>query len=139
MIWDVARSTVEAITDTMRGLSPSLVRQILPLVEQLTPIYMDVAQGRQEFSPAPEETSKLIRNYYNVNRNLLLRFQDDSIDETIELASLLQSSSAISSRLDVTVRTLPGEQLWFVACILTQVQTSGVLWRNCFPRAACGG
>jgi hypothetical protein len=100
---------VEAISDTLRGLSPSLVRQVLPLVEQLTPIYMDVAQGRQEFSPAPEETSKLIRNYYAVSKNLLLRFKDDTIDETIELASLLQGSSAISSSLDVTLRTLPGE------------------------------
>ena len=28
----------------LRGLSPSLLRQLLPLVEQLTPIYLDVAQ-----------------------------------------------------------------------------------------------
>ena len=44
-----------------------------------------------------------------MNRNLLLRFKDDTIDETIELAALLQNSAAISSSLDVSLRTLPGE------------------------------
>jgi hypothetical protein len=81
---------------------------MMPLLEQLTPIYMDVAQGRQEFSPAPSETSNLIRNYYGVTRNLLLRFRDDTIDETIDLAALLQGSAAISGSLDVSLRTLPG-------------------------------
>lgn len=52
------------MSDIFRGMSPSLVRQLLPVMEQLTPIYMDVAQGRQEFSPAPTETKTLIRNYY---------------------------------------------------------------------------
>jgi hypothetical protein len=32
----------------------------------------------------------MVRNYYAVRRNLLLRFQDDSIDETLGLAVLLQ-------------------------------------------------
>ena len=32
----------------------------------------------------------MIRNFYPVRRNLLLRFQDDSIDETLPLAMLLQ-------------------------------------------------
>lgn len=58
------RAGIENVTDALRGLSPSLVKQLLPIFDQLTPIYMDVAQGRQEFSPSPEETAQMLRNYY---------------------------------------------------------------------------
>lgn len=46
-----------------------------------------------------------------VNRNLLLRFKDDSVDETPTLAQLLQTSSTLSEVLDISVRTLPGDHL----------------------------
>jgi hypothetical protein len=115
---------------------------------QLTPIYLDVASGTQEFMPAPEESRSIIRQGgcscscswrgilwvhhpfspcwldwatlvityhggvaykvrgsghhsphkllppagYAVPRNLLLRFAADTIDETPQLASTLQSS-----------------------------------------------
>lgn len=39
-----SRSGLETVTDTLRGLSPGLMRQLMPLFDQLTPIYMDVAQ-----------------------------------------------------------------------------------------------
>jgi hypothetical protein len=38
------RATVEGAADALRGLSPSLVRQVMPMIDQLTPILMDVAQ-----------------------------------------------------------------------------------------------
>lgn len=49
--------------------------------------------------------------FAGVYRNLLLRFMDDSIDETMDLASVLQSSSAVSHSLDISVRTLPGDHI----------------------------
>ncbi|KAI8475731.1 MAG: hypothetical protein J3K34DRAFT_403441 [Monoraphidium minutum] len=105
------RSTVEGAADALRGLSPSLLRQVTPLIDQLAPIFLDVSQGRQEFTPPPLETKAMIRNYYAVRRNLLLRFQDDTIDETLPLAMLLQESSAVSASLDLSVRTLPGDHI----------------------------
>ncbi|WIA35548.1 hypothetical protein OEZ86_003973 [Tetradesmus obliquus] len=105
------RSGLETVSDALRGVSPSLVRQLMPIFDQLTPIYMDVAQGRQEFSPTPSETAQLLRNYYGVSRNLILKFKDDSIDDSIELAQLLQGSAAISSRLDLSLRTLEGDHI----------------------------
>lgn len=41
------RGSAEAAMDMMRGLSPSLVRQLTPMVEQLAPVLLDVSQGRQ--------------------------------------------------------------------------------------------
>jgi hypothetical protein len=39
------RSGLETVSDALRGVSPSLVRQLMPIFDQLTPIYMDVAQA----------------------------------------------------------------------------------------------
>lgn len=52
------RGTAESALDALKGLSPSLVRQLTPLVEQLAPIFLDVSQGRQArgycvFCPLP--------------------------------------------------------------------------------------
>eukprot|EP00879_Flechtneria_rotunda_P031205 GHRR01034067.1.p1 GENE.GHRR01034067.1~~GHRR01034067.1.p1 ORF type:complete len:201 (+),score=82.87 GHRR01034067.1:275-877(+) len=72
---------------------------------------MDAMQGRQEFSPTPPEVAQLLKNYYGVKRNLILRFKDDSIDDSIALTTLLQSSSAIRDSLDLSLRTLDGDHV----------------------------
>lgn len=93
----------------LESLSPPIMKQILPLVEQLPPLYMDLINGREDFIPKPEETSKLIKSYYGISRNLLIQFEDDTIDETPKLAKVLSSESSISSRLDLSIRSLPGD------------------------------
>ena len=50
-----------------------------------------------------------IRSYYGISRNLLIKFKDDTIDETSVLAQILSSESAISSMLDMSIRSLPGD------------------------------
>ncbi|KAL7142122.1 hypothetical protein ABFS83_08G102100 [Erythranthe nasuta] len=95
------RLGAEMTRKQFENLSPSILKQVLPLVERLSPLYMDLAKGRDEFSPRPEETQQLIRSYYGISRNLLIKFKDDTIDETSRLAQVLSSESAISSMLDV--------------------------------------
>lgn len=136
------------------------------MLEQLTPIYLDISSGVAEFTPPPEESRALIRQGalrscsqglltcctcsvlasglqgrcgcwgatlflgqplvtslssqfplcpssragYNVARNLLLRFADDTIDETPALASTLQTS-AVGNTLELTVKTLAGDHV----------------------------
>jgi hypothetical protein len=50
------------------------MKQVLPLVEQLLPLYMDLAKGREDFTPKPEETRRLVCNifdyYYSSNLSL---------------------------------------------------------------------
>ncbi|KAL0021941.1 hypothetical protein WJX79_009856 [Trebouxia sp. C0005] len=103
-------------SELMRGLSPAMVRQVLPLLDQLTPIYTDLAQGRLEFTPEPEETKRLIRTFYGVPSNLLIQFVDDNIDQTPQLATTLEAASitvtnSSSSRSQVTVRMMPGDHV----------------------------
>lgn len=102
------RSGVEQWVDLLKGASPNIVKQVIPVLEQLNPIYLEIANGTQEFTPPPEESRMIIRQGYTVPRNLLLRFAADEIDETPQLASALQSS-AVASMLELTVKTLPGE------------------------------
>ncbi|MDJ0636975.1 MAG: DUF1350 family protein [Xenococcaceae cyanobacterium MO_188.B29] len=63
-------------------------RRAIPLLEQLqlnaTPAF-DV-----EFTPSPGETNKLIISSYEVRRNLLIKFNDDNIDQTISLNPVLE-------------------------------------------------
>lgn len=44
-----------------------------------------------EFTPSPEETQTIIKENYNIRRNLLIKFQDDNIDQTLTLNPLLKS------------------------------------------------
>ncbi|RWR73191.1 hypothetical protein CKAN_00144700 [Cinnamomum micranthum f. kanehirae] len=70
---------------------------------------IDDDAGREDFIPKPEETRRLIKSYYGIPRNLLVKFKDDLIDETPTLAQVLSTDSAISSILDLSIRMLPGD------------------------------
>jgi hypothetical protein len=80
-----------------------------------------------------------IRSYYGISRNLLIKFKDDQIDETSILAQVLSSEAAISSLLDMSIRSLPGDhglplqQVFFVSC---RFKCFGSLdnARNCYPK-----
>lgn len=61
-----------------------------------------------------------IKSYYGISRNLLVKFKDDIIDETPTLAQVLSSEAAISSVLDMSIRTVPGDH----GLPLQQVKTS---------------
>ncbi|KAI3698595.1 hypothetical protein L2E82_42252 [Cichorium intybus] len=103
------RFGAEMTLKNLENLSPPIMKQVIPLVEQLPPLYMDLANGRENFTPKPEETRRLIKSYYGISRNLLIKFKDDTIDETSTLAQVLSSECAISSVLDMSIRSLPGD------------------------------
>lgn len=42
-----------------------------------------------EFSPSPEETNRLVTESYQIKRNLLIKFNADTIDQTLRLSGLL--------------------------------------------------
>lgn len=103
------RLGAELTMKQLENFSPPIMKQVLPLVEQLPPLYMDLLNGRENFAPSPIETKRLVKSYYGIPKNLLIRFKDDLIDETSQLAQLLASDSAISSILDMSIRMLPGD------------------------------
>lgn len=60
-------------------------RNAVPLVEQFSPVFA------VEFTPSPLETNQLIAKEYKVRRNLLVKFTNDTIDQTTVLADVLQT------------------------------------------------
>ena len=49
----------------LENVSPPIMKQVLPLVEQLPPLYMDLVNGRENFTPKPEETRRLVCQSFN--------------------------------------------------------------------------
>lgn len=63
-----------------------MIPSLNPLIKQISPdIDLDV-----EFSPSPEQTLQLVDAYYGVERNLLVKFRSDTIDQTKSLAQVLE-------------------------------------------------
>lgn len=97
----------------LREVSPPIVREMLPLAEQLEALAEDFANaadvGNVDFNPTPEDAKRTIRARYGVRRNLLVRFREDAIDETDALAyALLANGSAVGGAIDLRVVSLPG-------------------------------
>ncbi|MBW4465566.1 MAG: DUF1350 family protein [Pegethrix bostrychoides GSE-TBD4-15B] len=60
------------------------------LDSQLTAPLPQVAAFDVEFTPSPAETSRLIAERYQVRRNLLIKFNNDDLDQTRALDQALQ-------------------------------------------------
>ena len=73
----------------------------IPLVEQFNSV-MNV-----EFTPSPTETYNLVEENYNIRRNLLIKFSDDTLDQSYRLTQLLQNRFKDM----VTTQTLRGNHL----------------------------
>lgn len=93
---------MEAPLEILRGLSPGLVRQFLPILDQLLPIYLDVANGKQDFTPSPTETRRLIQSSYGA---FLPASQCSSPFWLVRGAHLSLTSSGCSDELQLSLRT----------------------------------
>jgi hypothetical protein len=73
-------------------------RRSIPLMEQLMQFRSQFVQMNpqfaqafeMEFVPSPDETFDLIKQQYSVNRNLLIQFRTDEIDQTRLLLDVVQ-------------------------------------------------
>ncbi len=78
------------------------LRQAVPMLEQLSQLEFTkvVDNLRQqfdpkgelnlEFTPSPAQTNSLIADYYAIRRNLLIKFRNDTIDQTLSLQPILR-------------------------------------------------
>ncbi len=79
------------------------IDRAIPLIGQLE---LDRSLGL-EFTPTPHETKKIIAQAYQIRRNLLIRFNNDDIDQTRSLNPILQQRFPNL----VSTLTLPGNHL----------------------------
>jgi hypothetical protein len=78
--------------------------------ERSVPLLAELGQQfnfRSEFSPSPEETLQQVARSYRQPRNLLVRFNRDTIDQSNRLLGVLQARSDDASQLT----ELPGDHL----------------------------
>ena len=82
-----------------------LASQALPVLDQIEPILREIDGGKVEFSPTPEETRRAASKLYEARRTLVVRFLDDSLDESPPLPAVLQGGG------DVRLSSLRGTHL----------------------------
>lgn len=71
-------------------LDPRLLQGAAPAITQVARILDEVGGGTSDFTPTPRESRALVASRYSVWPTLLLRFSDDSIDETRAMAETLR-------------------------------------------------
>ena len=89
---------VERAGNILISFNNYAAREAIPLVQQVTPTFAI------EFTPSPLETNALVQERYGVRRNLLIKFTNDTIDQSAALTELLQKRFPGM----VTAQTLPG-------------------------------
>ena len=110
------------------------VRRAIPFIEQL-----DVDSAfKVEFTPSPLETNQMIATSYEIRRNLLIRFNNDEIDQTASLNPVLQERFPSM----VALLTLTGNHLtplgqdidWKVGEVFTPFDAIGQWVKQGFSR-----
>lgn len=95
----------------------------IPLVQQISSVV------KVEFTPSPKITNSIIQKHYQIRRNLLIKFNDDNIDQTIVLRNLLRlrfPSMVTVKRLNGNHLTPLGQDLtWSVGQVYTPVDALG--------------
>jgi len=59
-------------------------RDAVPLMEQFSPAFS------MEFTPSPLETIALVSQHYNVRRNLIIKFTNDTLDQSLAIGETLE-------------------------------------------------
>jgi len=98
---------VESAGNILISFNNYAARDAIPFLEQFNYSFQFYYNFGLEFIPSPQETIKLVQERYKVRRNLIIRFTNDSIDQSPALTELLQKRFPTM----VTAKTLPGNHL----------------------------
>ena len=71
------------------------VRQGLEIADQFPFLLQVIADGKTEFEPSPQDTKEVCRRMYRARRTLLIKFADDSLDESVEIEKVLREANTI--------------------------------------------
>jgi len=89
---------VERAGNILISFNNYAAKDAIPLVEQLN------STLSIEFTPSPLETNKIVQENYKIRRNLLIKFNNDTLDQSAALTKILQQRFPDM----VTTQTLPG-------------------------------
>ncbi|CAN0287456.1 unnamed protein product, partial [Scytosiphon promiscuus] len=72
-----------------------LVRQVLQITDQLPALFQSIADGTREFTPTPDETRDVVSKMYRARRTIMIRFENDSIDESEGMKDVIQEGKTL--------------------------------------------
>ena len=124
---DVLTTIEESINEFISSspLVPSFVeydlipvlRESVEIVDQVPDILKMIGDGELEFVPSPGDTKEVCRRMYRARSTLLLKFENDSIDESEEIEKVLREANTIMRmkrpmiEMDVELKCLGGTHL----------------------------
>ncbi len=76
---------VERAGNILVSFNNYAAKEAIPLLEQFNS-GIDV-----EFTPSPSETNTIVQEHYRIRRNLLIKFSNDTIDQSAILTEILQA------------------------------------------------
>lgn len=76
------------------GILP-LADQSLDVLEQIPSLIEEVANGARDFTPNPASVQSAARRAYRARRTLLVQYEDDGLDESEEIESLLKEAETV--------------------------------------------
>jgi hypothetical protein len=75
---------IERAGNILISFNNERAEQAIPFSEFLSP------DAPLAFNPSPAETQRLVQEHYQVRRNLLVKFSNDTLDQTLTLAGMLE-------------------------------------------------
>ena len=94
---------VERMGNILISFNNYSAKQAIPLLEQF-----DISYAfNVEFAPSPSEMEKIILENYDIRRNLLIKFNNDDLDQTTLLNRILKNCDSDM----ITVKRLSGNHL----------------------------
>jgi hypothetical protein len=83
---------VERAGNVLISFNNFTASEAIPVVEQISWVGANRHSPllNVEFAPSPQETNRIIAENYQFRRNLLIKFKDDTLDQTVGLNKILQ-------------------------------------------------
>lgn len=68
---------------------------IVPSFDQIESVLGELKDGVEDFIPTPSESRNIVRDSYHVPSTLLVRFSNDTIDETPEITGCIKTGKSV--------------------------------------------
>ena len=124
---EIAKTMKETVNDLISTspLLPSvggndlvpIIRESIEVVDQIPDILKMIGEGISEFTPSPGDTKEVCRRMYRARSTLLLKFDNDSLDESEDIEQILKEANTIMRmkrpmvEMDVELRYLDGTHI----------------------------
>ncbi|MDJ0843826.1 DUF1350 family protein [Crocosphaera sp.] len=126
--------SVERAGNVLISFNNYPVKKAIPFLEQIDiENYLSL-----EFSPSPDETKIIVEKDYQIRRNLLIKFTNDNIDETMILSPILDDKYpnllALQSLSGNHLTPLSQEIKWEMGEVFTPLDAVGQWVKQAFSR-----